>query len=658
MLLFSSQHFTVALTLSFFSFRLRISEPIPAPSVNRGLYLQRRQQFVKNDEEEAEVVYEEPPMAPPPPQAPFLLPDDPFDEDYHDEGNDDEDTSEEESEAEVPEVLSGGDDPNYDEDGPVTRSRAGRMRQAPQPTEDTVTTRRTTRRGAQRGRGRGRGRGRTTRASAAAAVSAPSRVVGTRRRRAAEDEVESSRPRTRRRVQISYRESDPDESPSDEIQVVESSSEESYHPEAEAPPSPPASGRRGKRKLRSNTLDSASEYEAEEDPVQAESSSRAAKRRTFDRHKTKQSEQPTSRNTHAATGRRGNARTAQRGQLRALSADEIKLHEPTEWISCTERTLAKYHPQVGDRVAVLSEGHRQYWNSTQFKEYFDPAHGPFENENAVVFGTIKSITWQVGPPAFARIKLHTTELVNLHDALFNNFNPIWSTRGRDVVIDYCDEDGCPEFIILWERFLASMQYLDTLQVGDRVDAMYGDDKYTGTIQDIRQSGWPWPKSEHRNPWQLFHIIWDQEAQGEDLSPWEVVPSNQDFYETYDVGKRLSDTEKRRALDVIAWLEGNPEFQLYVPPVDYYRFSSYLSQIAYPICLEMVTARLENDFYRQKEAVIDDVELIRKNAQRFNNANSPASKNAFRMSSFFKSRMTSKFYIICLHKNKQGYLPFF
>lgn len=650
-----------------FPFRLRISEPVPAPGVNRGLYLQRRKEFVKNDEEEAEIVYEEPIAAPPSPQIPFLLPDNPLDEDYHDESSDEESTDTI-NEAEVPEILSAGEDHTHiaEEEGPITRSRSGRVLRPPRAIQERVSTTRTSTRPQRRREGRQTG-GRTTRASAALAAAAitasfspplsgeqadindaisplsPERHTGTRRRRSSADEEDEAewRPTTRRRLQISYHESDPEESP-EEIQVVESSSEESYHPEVEAPTSPPVTGRRGKRKLRSNALDSGSE---EEEQVNAEpSSSRATKRRTLDKHKAPQAESSSSRNVHAVTGRRGNTRGGQKGQMRALSQEEIRLHEPTEWISCTERTLAKYHPQVGDRIALLTEGHQQYWNTTQYKDHFDAAHGPFEHQTAVVFGTIRSISWHVGPPAFCQIKLHTTELVNLHDALFNDANPVWSTRGRDVVIDYCDEDGCPEFMILWERFLASMQYMDGLQVGDRVDAMYGDDKYTGTVQAVRESGWAWPRSEHRNPWQLFHIVWDQESQAEDLSPWEIVPSNQDFYETYDVGKRLSDTEKRRALDIIAWLESNPEFQLYVPPVDYYRYSSYLSQVAYPIHLQMVTARIENDFYRQKEAVIDDVELIRKNAQRFNNASSAASKNALRMSSFFKSRMTSRFQI--------------
>ncbi|KAI8059122.1 hypothetical protein BC940DRAFT_372111 [Gongronella butleri] len=341
---------------------------------------------------------------------------------------------------------------------------------------------------------------------------------------------------------------------------------------------------------------------------------------------------------------------------RDLNEDELKLYEPSEWITSKYSTVEKYHPQLGDRVVLLVEGFRQYWAASDLISYFDEKHGPADLEAAlssagrhhkepVVFALITGVTWHVGPPTFCSLKLKLQDITNLRAILTDQTaSPHWvnlnGAQKSEITIDYCDEDGSPEFIVLWHRFHASMRiFFGPNDLHSRVDAMYDVGKYSGRVSTINQNTMEWPRAKSRSPWACYHIIWDDDkSPPEDLSPWEVVPENEDFNEWYAVPSSLTQAQIKRANDIIDYLVAVDDFLLYVHPVDYRMYSDYLTKVAYPICLEMVRERLNNGFYRQVDALIDDVNLIRKDAQRYNHAASAAAKNAVRMANFFKSRM--------------------
>ncbi|CAO3612225.1 unnamed protein product [Cunninghamella blakesleeana] len=339
---------------------------------------------------------------------------------------------------------------------------------------------------------------------------------------------------------------------------------------------------------------------------------------------------------------------------RDLTDEEMEAYLPLSWISITKRSVEKYLPQMGDYVAILSEGYQQYWENSELKDYFNEKFAPTEIhlEEPVTFATIVGISWLVGPPTYCRLKLQIKHLTNLNDVLHKKKSPIWSStsspsRGRgnsshrdEITIEFSDEDGCPEFLILLERFLASMSlFFGSPEGRQRVDAMYDDGKYTGQVSATNNSGVYWNQANSQSPWACYHIIWDDESSPpEDLSPWEIVPTGEDFNSWYDVGPSLTSQQIRRANDVLDWISNTEDFLLYVNQVDYYTYRNYLSKIPYPICLNMVKERLNNGFYHRIEALIDDVELIRKNAQKYNHETSLANKNAVRMANFFKTRM--------------------
>ncbi|CAO3598689.1 unnamed protein product [Absidia cylindrospora] len=602
---------------------------------------------------------------------------------------------------------------------PVTRSRAGRRRQdsnSPDYSEEDVSPRiggrTSTRSSSRRGQlssstgissGRNNNGGRRTERN-------------TRKRRRGlqiQSDDEDAPVRPRRRTQMtrkSYIESDPDdidESSEDNMVDVTDSGDDvqrsTANPGIEAGPSTSAAASTATRRSATRSRSTVVDY-AEDDDFMDPPTRKTGKRRMQPKSSDSEEEEVTSTatrlqasaSTNLTTGRqtrssqqstsasaskvsskdKGKKRATvskpvirkplhRTNTLRDLSKDEIKAYAPSAWISMTQRSMEKYLPQMGDRVVLFVEGHRQYWQNSEMREFFEEKYGPDMHTNdPVVFGIVTGLSWHVGPPCFCRLKFRVQELVNLRDVLNNHATPRWvspsssssssssgaasyrngekSNNNSEVIIEYSDEDGCPEFLVLWERFWASMAiFFGRADRHERVDAMYDVGKYTGRVSTVNQAGMYWQKARSLSPWACYHIIWDDDSSTpEDLSPWEVVPTGENFSDWYDVGPSLSDHQIHRAKDVLNWIINTEDFFLYVHQVDYYDYSNYLSKIAYPICLDMVKMRLNNGYYRQLEAIIDDVDLIRKNAQNYNHQTSLAFKNAGRMASFFKTRMTN------------------
>lgn len=474
-----------------------------------------RKEFVRTiEEEEPEPIIPE--VAPPPPVLPMLLPDDPDDEDYDENLHAGGDTSEE-SDGAMSENNYAAEDENEneaeEEESSVRRTRYGRRTRRPSTTTSFVSG--PVRSTSPVNTRRARHYGRTTRSRTATSGGGNEmRITRSSRRRIHEDSSLQSdeapsdndeqpiQPRRHRDLpRHDYRESADEESEEEESEVEEEEQEEEEDQAvnvegSESDDEDIRAPRTSKRKRQIISTD-----ESGSDDNFAESSSRAAKRQPVGKHKPERAQTT----TRQAAGGGGGGRK----KPRALRVDEIPAYEPREWLLTTSRNVLKYHPQVGDNVAVIVQGHRDYWHSSKLKDMFDENHGPIQSHDPVVFGTVKKITWRVGPPTFCQLKLELKELVNARDVLIHGHEPTWLDKRGEVMIDYSDEDGTPEFLVLWEQFLASMQVFNTLKVGERVDALYDVGKYTGTVSQVKRDISDTLRNAPSipNPWQRYHIIW-------------------------------------------------------------------------------------------------------------------------------------------------------
>lgn len=647
---------------------IRTTKLIILPAVDRASIAKRRREFVRFEEEEdAEVAAAATQLQfPPPPVLPVLLPDDSADEDYHDE-DDDEPGNAAYASSGASSDEGGSDDfvtrdndthlqseEEGDEEGPVTRSRAGQLHIPPRATSSRNHVRRGT--SSSRRRGRGRSTRGTSRGGGRNLVTVSRSTRKRNRARSDDDEEEQPvRARARRRVAEipSYVESDLESDEEEFVEVDhhddptgmdtrEKQLQQQLSDHSEAGPSHSApyienhnhhhttytnnnnvsaststttnsssstyaqrthrtegEDRKGKRKLRSAlpTSDSDDDFiistETAPTPISTNSSGRATR--------SSRASQPVHESTPPHIPSPViviKKQTKHRDGPRELSEEEIRQHEPIPWITTTEKSLTKYLPQMGDYVAVLTEGHKQYLKSSDMKQYFDEKYGILDKHEPVVFGKIVGITWLVGPPAYCKLKLAMAEIANLQNVLIHGASPTWTNLKRVEIIEYSDEDGRPEFIVLWQRFLASMSVFKSLQVGQKVDAIYDEGQYTGTISSCNLNGMYWKRANLPSPWAFYHVIWDDASSTpEDLCPWELVPTGEDFRRRYNVEPSLNPSQIKRAKDILTWLSSSDEFYLYVHQVNYYDYPPYLSLIAYPICLDMIQERLDNDFYR-------------------------------------------------------------
>lgn len=559
-----------------------------------------------------------------------------------------------------------------DDDGPMTRSRASHLplRNLGRPSNASL---RRANASSRTRRGRGRGAGGTTRGGLGRGSRGSGRTsTSTRKRRSRSDDDEEEQPvraRARRRVAEipSYVESDFESE--EEFVDVESDVEES----SKAGPSNAQQrqqqrqrqqqqqdiidndninnngalstagieqeDRKGKRKLRSSTVNMDDDFidslvqqqfynnnNMYHPPVNASNSSRlevgSSSTQPIGRTTRSRSNQPEYNPTpskpiaiHTTNHNNTKASPKKSAKLRdvprELSLEEIKEHEPIPWITNTERSLHKYLPQLGDIIVILTEGHKQYLRASDMKHLFDSdKHGVIDKHEPVLFAKVNHISWHVGPPAYCKIKLSMLTLTNLPQVLAHYADPVWSNSStQQEVIEYTDEDGCPEFIVLWERFLASMTMFQSLEIGQKVEALYDEGQYTGTISSMNRQGLYWKQAKMPSPWAFYHVIWDDESSTpEDMSPWELVPAGESFQERYDVEPRLTPAQIKRAKDTLDWLMGLEDFFLYVHQVNYYDYPPYLSMIAYPICLDMIRERLDKNFYRSVDVQYQHVLL--------------------------------------------------
>ncbi|RCI03380.1 hypothetical protein CU098_005870 [Rhizopus stolonifer] len=603
---------------------IRKIKVIVLPALDRATVARRRRDFVKNEDEDEDnlVANANTLFQFPPPVLPALLPDDSEDEDYHDDeqGNaayvssaaSSDEAGSEDFVARDDEDVEPHSDEDGDEEGPVTRSRAGQLH-TPLPLRSSRTIN-TTNRASSTSRRRGRGRGGRA-GPGRGRVGRPARKR-TRERSDDDEEEQPVRARARRRrvaERPSYVESDFESEQSEDELVDVLQVYEPQDDSFEAGPSTIATRQNNHQTHLSS--ESSSVYM----PFTAIPSVGR-----FTRSRSHYAEAPsvpsTSKPSAPSIASKQYKRIGkQRDVPRELTKEEIKEHEPIPWITTTERSFTKYLPQVGDIVAILSEGHKQYLRVSEMKSLFDEKHGVIDKHEPVLFSKILQITWQVGPPAFCKLKLSMLQISNLQQVIQRQRDPIWAPLGREEYIEYTDEDGSPEFIILWQRFLASMDVFLSLKRGQKVDAMYDEGQYTGTISHFNTNGLEWKQVHLRSPWAYYHVIWDDM----NLCPWELVPTGQDFRARYDVQPSLRPEQIQRARDVLDWLSNTEDFYLYVHQVNYYDYPAYL---------------LENNFYRSLDGLIDDVELIKKNAMRYNADSSPAYKNAGRLANFFKTRI--------------------
>ncbi|KAF9111683.1 Bromodomain and WD repeat-containing protein 3 [Mortierella sp. AM989] len=329
---------------------------------------------------------------------------------------------------------------------------------------------------------------------------------------------------------------------------------------------------------------------------------------------------------------RGNGRKKGKAVVRDEKAAELYKWLPSDWIKVNEPRKTPYHPQIGDYVAYLRQGHSFYLKETPLRSKLNLKVVPYIKDPSlawVIFGRVSRITYNVGPPTWCTI---TLEEQILSSTWGFPPNPEFSTSRRRFEVEFHDLGDVPDFIVLYDVFQEGMNahYV----VGEQIWTSFDGSAYSGTISDQVMEDPSLPDSL----WMAYEVSWPANEDVTNLSPWEMQREEQ---EEESLQREIIPAEEyERIVDIIQHLLQMDEFQIFKSSVDFEAYPDYCKTIAYPICLESIQERLSSNFYRRSRAVQYDIELLEKNALTYNDPKSGIAMFAKHLSRIFKTSLAN------------------
>ncbi|KAF9919071.1 Bromodomain and WD repeat-containing protein 3 [Lobosporangium transversale] len=331
---------------------------------------------------------------------------------------------------------------------------------------------------------------------------------------------------------------------------------------------------------------------------------------------------------------RGNGRKKGKAVIRDEQAAELYKWLPSDWIKVNEPRKTPYHPQIGDYVAYLRQGHSFYLKETPLRSKLNLKIVPYIKDSSipwVMFGRVSRITYNVGPPTWCTV---TLEEQILSSSWGFPPNPQFTASRRRFEVEFHDLGDVPDFIVLYSVFQNGINAHYT--VGEQIWASFDGSIYAGTISDKVVDDPSLPDSL----WMAFEVSWPANEDVTNLSPWEMQRDENE--DEARVRETIPPEEYQRIQEVVSHFIQMEDFQIFRSSVDFEAYPDYCKTVAYPICLEAIQERLTSGFYRRARAVQFDIELLEKNALTYNDPKSGIAMYAKQLSRIFKASLANPF----------------
>jgi len=377
-----------------------------------------------------------------------------------------------------------------------------------------------------------------------------------------------------------------------------------------------------------------------------------------------------------ATGRRkgkkaaGGDKAGPSGQL--LSAYEHSLHRERPvgaygWLLLTQRPFGAYIPQIGDVVAYIPQGHQQ------FVAWLGPSAGAYAGRSGgAAAGAMQAgWPWEVarGRPPLRSVErcrivgleyrldtLGPNTLVDAELVVEPEEGDCGLANGRRFAVTLPHpSDGQPDFLVDWAAFVRARER--HLRRGHRCKVFWSDDGepgagqwWEGTItgqDDVAPERWP------ESPWECYEVTYEVGGEPRRHSSWELfkLAEQPELAGAEDlafggggaglepgVARRLAEAvEAARSAERWALFRDTPSPELsFEDPLAAARAGGssrgvarifYNACVPLPLGLDVVGARAANGYYRGARAARRDLELLVRNAEAFNGAESEISREA-------------------------------
>ncbi|KAI1294611.1 Bromodomain and WD repeat-containing protein 1 [Halotydeus destructor] len=302
--------------------------------------------------------------------------------------------------------------------------------------------------------------------------------------------------------------------------------------------------------------------------------------------------------------------------------DKFKL---PEWLTSITPKRTPYFPQLHDEIVYFRQGHNAYFEEVKKQNMYTLKQqhlGVFRRKNIpdIVFAKVVDIEFDCLPPRIVCLTLSF-----LKDSSHEQFK-----------IYYHDIPNVIDFVILKQHFDTSISR--KWSVRNRFRSLIDNKWWLGTVEDVLDTA---------TPYQSLSVQWDN-GECEVMCPWDLEMVDEARVPEHGEGIAITAEEQATMLyqpQASDWPECGQEAESeriiagltqimtisaaenFIAPVDLTEMPVYGMMISYVIDLSMVRTRIENKFYRRKDAIIHDVKFIETNAKTFNDPMSDIVLNA-------------------------------
>uniref|UniRef100_A0A0K2UST4 Bromo domain-containing protein n=1 Tax=Lepeophtheirus salmonis TaxID=72036 RepID=A0A0K2UST4_LEPSM len=309
---------------------------------------------------------------------------------------------------------------------------------------------------------------------------------------------------------------------------------------------------------------------------------------------------------------------------------------PSQWLSESIPRKTPYFPQIGDVLMYFKRGHEKYLDLVRDRKTYiiNMKEQTWIKKKLCesVMTKVIGIKFEIKPPRLAVLKF---QILNL-----NSGNP----TGETFTLKYHDMNDVVDFLVLYQTYSAST---NEWKCSDRIRCQIDDCWWKGTVKSIGpETSTSITSSCDECKFLSILCHWDN-AEKEFLSPWDLEKLTEDTQdipdgtlvtpeqlksclykptveEWNDIGRDIETKRISAALETIMGLSIAEPFNY---PVDQSIYPEYFYSVEYPMDLNLIKARVDNNFYRRIASIEYDLKYIFENAEAFNVPKSDIVKNA-------------------------------
>lgn len=308
-----------------------------------------------------------------------------------------------------------------------------------------------------------------------------------------------------------------------------------------------------------------------------------------------------------------------------------KSHQPgrNSWLMLsTHEEGSRYIPQLEDEVVYLRQGHLEYFSHSGEKDV-----GPWKtikgNIRAVEFCRVMALKYSTRPSGESCCKM---------TLLFVDSSS--SVDGKSFTLTLPEVRGFPDFLVERSRYDAAIQrnwsFRDKCKVWWRNEGEENGSWWEGRIVTVKPKSPEFPDS----PWEKYAVQYKSDPTETLLhSPWELHDS-----ETQWEPPRINDEIRDKLLCSFEELEesGCEDQDRYgirkMKQVS--QKTKFVNRFPVPLTLEVIQSRLENNYYRNLEAMKHDISVMLSNAESYFERKADLTTKTRRLSDWFTRTLSS------------------